>query len=77
MIIKQDLLVTKHAQDKMHIEGISINQIAEAIERGSKFQQTEGLLVKYTYLSVAYKKIGSKYLIKTVFLNRWEEDEML
>ncbi len=70
MITKKDILVTKHAQDKMHIEGISLNQIIEALERGSKFKQTDGLLAIYSYYSVAYKKLGSKYLIKTVFLNR-------
>ncbi len=70
MIRKEDLQITKHAQDKMIIEGVSANQIIEAIERGSKFQQTDGVLSKYTYFSVAYKKLGPKYIIKTVFLNR-------
>ncbi|PIN79569.1 hypothetical protein COV16_03475 [Candidatus Woesearchaeota archaeon CG10_big_fil_rev_8_21_14_0_10_34_8] len=70
MISLKDLWITKHAQEKMQIEGISAKQICEAIERGSKFQQTNGLLVKYSYFSVAYKIIGEKYLIKTVFLNR-------
>jgi len=65
-----DLLITKHAQEKMLIEGISATQICEAIERGSKFQQTEGLLVRYSYFSVAYRRLGQKYVIKTVFLNR-------
>jgi len=70
MIQIGDLLVTKHAQDKMSIEGISIQQVIKALERGSKFQQTDGLLVTHNYYSVAYKKIGTKYLIKTVFINR-------
>ncbi len=70
MVTKKDLMITKHAQDKMSIEGISILQICDAINRGSKFQQTDGLLTKYGYFSVAYKKLNNKYLIKTVFLNR-------
>lgn len=69
MITEEDLIVTKHAQEKMHIEGISIQQIIEALERGSKYQQTDGLLAVYSYYSVAYKKISSKYVIKTVFIN--------
>jgi len=69
MITEEDLMVTKHAQEKIHIEGISVQQIIEALERGSKYQQTDGFLAVYSYYSVAYKKIGSKYLIKTVFIN--------
>ena len=60
----------------MNVEGISANQIIEAIERGSKFQQTDGILSVYSYFSVAYKQLGAKYLIKTVFVNR-RENEML
>ncbi len=69
MITENDLIVTKHAQEKMHVEGISVQHIIEALERGSKYQQTDGLLTIYSYYSIAYKKIGSKYLIKTVFTN--------
>jgi len=54
----------------MIVEGISVEQICDALERGSKFQQTEGYLSVYTFFSVAYKKLGDKYKIKTVFLNR-------
>ena len=64
------LEITKHAGEKMLIEGISVQKICEALERGAKFEQTEGLLAKYTYFSVAYKKVGDKYRIKTVFINR-------
>lgn len=70
MMSIDDLWITKHAQEKMQAEGVSAKQIIEALERGSKFQQTDGLLAKYSYFSVAYKRIGEKYLIKTVFLNR-------
>lgn len=69
MLTEDDLVVTRHAQEKMHVEGISVQQIIEALERGSKYQQTDGFLAAYSYYSVAYKKIGSKYLIKTVFIN--------
>ncbi|HLC80274.1 MAG TPA: DUF4258 domain-containing protein [Candidatus Nanoarchaeia archaeon] len=70
MVTEEDLWVTKHAQEKMINEGISMKQILEALERGAKFQQTGGLLSVYTYFSVAYKIVNGKYLIKTVFLNR-------
>lgn len=67
MIKKEDVFITKHAQEKMVIEGISVEQVVEALEKGSKFQQTEGFLAVYGYFSVAYTKAGSKYIIKTVF----------
>jgi len=70
MIQKEDLIITRHAQEKMVIESISTEQIIEAIQRGSKFNQTDGLLAVYGYYSVAYKIIGSTFVIKTVFLNR-------
>jgi hypothetical protein len=70
MINKEDIFITKHAQEKMHAEGISFAQIVEALERGSKFQQTEGFLVRYSYYSIAYKVVDEKYIVKTVFLNR-------
>ncbi|MDP3640590.1 MAG: hypothetical protein Q8R53_05340 [Nanoarchaeota archaeon] len=69
MITEDDLIVTKHAQEKMHVEGIAVQQIIEALGRGSKYQQTDGFLAVYSYYSVAYKKLGTKYLIKTVFIN--------
>lgn len=69
MLTEDDLIVTHHAQEKMHVEGIGTAQIIEALERGSKYHQTDGFLAVYSYYSVAYKKLGAKYLIKTVFIN--------
>ena len=70
MIEKKNLLITKHAYDKMIIEGINANQICQAIDRGAKFIQTDGYLSVYTYFAVAWKKIGVKHKIKTVFVNK-------
>ncbi|MBW3002498.1 hypothetical protein KY338_05060 [Candidatus Woesearchaeota archaeon] len=43
--------------------------IKEAIKKGSKIKQTDGLLAVYGYIEVAYKKIGpDTYKIKTVKL---------
>ena len=69
MITEEDLIVTKHAQEKMHVEGIAVQQVIEALERGSKYQQTDGFLAVYSYYSIAFKRLGTKYLIKTVFIN--------
>lgn len=70
MVKEEDLGITKHAHDKMLMEGISAKQVAEAITSGSIFKQTDGFLAVYKYFSVAYKKLGKKYKIKTVFINK-------
>ena len=54
----------------MVIEGISVEQIRLALERGERFNQTDGYLSVYTYFSVAWKKAGDKYKIKTAYLNK-------
>lgn len=69
LIQESDLWITQHAAEKMVIEGISARQVCEAIEKGSKFQQTDGFLAVHSYFSVAYKRVGSLYKIKTVFIN--------
>ncbi len=63
------IVLTKHADDKRKIEGISIGQIKECIKKGSKIKQTDGLLSKYRYLRVAFKIRNDKYIIKTVFVD--------
>jgi len=64
------LKITKHADDKRRLEGISISQIKTAIKRGSIIKQTDGYLARYSYIKVAYKKIGKNvYKIKTVFVD--------
>ena len=67
MIIK----ITEHAKFKMYEEGIKEEMIREAIQKGSKFKQSDGYLSVYKYYSVAYKIIGKGiFKIKTVFINK-------
>ena len=70
LIQEDDVQVTQHAAEKMLVEGLTIKQICRALERGSKFRQTEGHLTVYGYFSVAYKMVSGKYRIKTVFINK-------
>jgi len=65
-----NIRLTKHTIDKMAWLGITEDQVGEVIEKGSKYRQTDGLLAKYTYVSIAYKKIKDYYLIKTVYIER-------
>jgi len=64
------LQLSIHAKEKMDKEGINEEQIKLAIQRGSISRQTDGYLATYTYFSVAYKRHGDLYRIKTVFTNK-------
>lgn len=64
------LIITGHANDKMMWLGITEDQVKRTILQGQKFKQTEGYLAKYTYISVAYRKLDENtYKIKTVFID--------
>ena len=62
--------ISKHAKQKMDIEGIDEEQIKRAIKMGSITRQTDGYLASYTYIKVAYKRKGEVYRIKTVFVEK-------
>ena len=66
------LQISKHAKEKIDIEGIDEEQIKRAIKMGSISRQTDGYLATYTYINVAYKKRGDIYRIKTVFVDKCE-----
>ena len=64
------LIITSHARDQMFERGIDEEQIKIAIQRGARFKQTDGYVVVYTYIRIAYKKIGADaYKIKTVMVD--------
>ena len=66
-----EIKITKHAQDRMILHGITKEQIKTAISRGSKFKQTDGYKSVHGYITVAYKVIGKGvYKIKTVYVER-------
>jgi len=62
--------ISKHAKQKMDIEGIDEEQIKRSIKMGSITRQTDGYLASYTYFKVAYKRRGDIYRIKTVFVEK-------
>lgn len=65
MIIK----ITRHALDRMCEYAVTKEMVKEAIQKGSKFRQTDGILSKYKCCSVAYRIIGKNiYKIKTVYI---------
>jgi hypothetical protein len=64
------LQISMHANDKMIIDGISKEMVKTAIKRGAISRQTDGYLAVYSYICVAYKRIGELYRIKTVFVKK-------
>ncbi len=64
------IILTRHADDRRKIEGITIEHIKECIKRGSKYKQTDGLKSVYGYINVAYKIRGDKHIIKSVFVTK-------
>ena len=65
------LKISRHAQDRMILRGISIEQVKRCIQRGATIRQTDGMLSIYTYLEIAWKKLGEDYyFIKTVKIRR-------
>ncbi|MBI2079734.1 hypothetical protein HYT84_03145 [Candidatus Micrarchaeota archaeon] len=64
-----NIILTKHAKEKMVICGISKEQIIRTIQQGAKVKQTDGYLASHAYIKVAYKQLGEEYYkIKTVFI---------
>ncbi|MBI4149652.1 DUF4258 domain-containing protein [Candidatus Woesearchaeota archaeon] len=63
-----EILVTEHAKQQMIIRGVSVEQVKLAIQKGSRIKQTDGYLSSYTYLMVAWKRLGEYYKIKTVMV---------
>ena len=64
------LIFTIHARERMDYHGISGEQIRVVIQLGAKMPQTDGFVAVYTYIRVAYKIKGDKYIIKTVMIQR-------
>ncbi len=65
------IVLSKHANDKRILYGLSKEHIKRCILRGGKIKQANGYLASYTYLKVAYKKIGKNlYYVKTIYIKR-------
>lgn len=66
MVDNIEIILARHAKERMAAKGITKEQIKRVIKQGAKQRQTDGLLVTFTYVEVAYKIVNNKYLIKTV-----------
>lgn len=63
-----ELVLTLHAKEQMVERGVTKQQVIDTIKKGSKVVQTDGFLASYSYIKVAYKIRGDKYIVKTVML---------
>ncbi|MDO8656144.1 MAG: DUF4258 domain-containing protein [Nanoarchaeota archaeon] len=71
MVTKEELVMTKHAQDEALDDGISRVEIAEAISRGPRIPEGNHFVTVYRHFTVVYKKISDNlYKIITVHLGR-------
>jgi hypothetical protein len=71
MVVNEDILMTKHAQDEANDDGISRTEIAEAINRGPKFVEGNHFVTIYRDFTVVYERLSEgKYKIITVHLGR-------
>lgn len=60
------IILSEHAKIRMAQKAISMEQIKRTISQGAKIKQTDGFLAIYTYIEVAYKIRGDRYIVKTV-----------
>ena len=71
MVTKEELLMTKHAQDEANDDGISRIEIAEAITRGPKILESDHFVTIYRHFTVVYERLeDGRYKIITVHLGR-------
>jgi len=63
-----EIVVSKHALEQARERGVSINEIKEAIQRGSKFLQQNKIVSMYRHIKIVFKKIKNKFFIITVMI---------
>ena len=71
MATKEDLVMTKHAQDEAMYDGITRSEIAEAISRGPKVKEGRHFLTIYRYFTVVYEPLkDGRFRVVTTHLGR-------
>lgn len=66
-----EFLFTRHARQRMIERGISVSEVKQAVQRGSKqLQGKDRLVSNHGYISVAYNKLKDRIVVITVKL-RW------
>jgi len=60
------IVLTKHARERMILRGISLEEVKNAISRGSKRIQDGKIIATYRYFEVVYKKVDEIFVVVTV-----------
>jgi hypothetical protein len=60
------IILTKHARERMISRGISLEEVKNAILRGSKSIQDGKIIATYRYFEVVYKKVDEIFVVVTV-----------
>jgi len=64
------IILTKHARERMIARGISLEEVKNAIMRGSKRVQGGKIVAAYRYFEAVCKKVDEIFVVVTV-LPRW------
>ena len=71
MATKENILMTKHAQDEAMDDGISRVEIAEAISRGPRIPEGDHFITIYRHFTVVYSRLpDDRFKVITVHLGR-------
>lgn len=60
------IILTKHARERMVSRGISLEEVKDAIMKGSKRIQDGKIVAAYRYFEVVYRKVDEVFVVVTV-----------
>ena len=60
------IILTEHARERMVARGISLEEVKDAILKGSKRIQDGKIVATYRYFEVVYKKVAETFVVVTV-----------
>ena len=64
-----EIIMSRHALEQARERGISINEIKETIQKGSKFlQKNNKIITTYRHLKIVFKKLNDKFFLITVMV---------
>ncbi|MBU1501527.1 MAG: DUF4258 domain-containing protein [Nanoarchaeota archaeon] len=71
--VYMELLISKHALEQARERGISVNEIKETIQNGSKFirdEKEKKIVSDYRHIRIVFKKLKERYYILTVMIRK-------
>jgi len=62
--------MSKHALEQSRERGISVNEIKETIQKGTKFVQDGKIVSNYRHMRIVFKKMNNKFFVITVMIRK-------